>query len=258
MSGQVLEVPEGKYFSLHMLVSSDTADASGNLTISYTDGSTSLSEVRTSPYTSFLSILQGEIITSSYFTLNSTNGNHTHIFEYVGALNPSKTLSSVTLPDTSEDKARVHLFSMSLWEQSGLQIQYVRPTQKQETEGVQTIEIVIDNAGPAWIAGAGVEISISGSGIETVQPGYIKRLRPGDQKKVSIGVTGSGTIDGQVNFSGSLNETYSFENVKFGLEDYSSDLESIAKHESPEWFDDAKYGIFIRKLSSLFIVFTFY
>lgn len=250
MSGQILEVPEGKYFSLHMLVASDTASASGNLTISYTDGSSSLSEVRTSPYSTFLSVLVGEIITPSYFTTNSTNGNSSHIFEHISALDPSKTLSSVTLPDTSEDDARIHLFSVSLWEQSGLQIQYVRPTQKQETEGVQTIELVIDNAGPAWVSGAGVEISISGSGIETVQPGFIKRLRPGDQKRVNIGVTGSGTVNGQVTFKGSLNATYSFENVEFGLEDYSSNLESIAKHESPEWFDDAKYGIFIRKLFS--------
>ncbi|CAG8949483.1 hypothetical protein HYFRA_00007713 [Hymenoscyphus fraxineus] len=246
MSGQVVELPEGEYFSVHMLIASDTDSSIENVTFTYTDGSTALSEVRASPYSSFLSILSGEIISPSYFTHNSTNFNSTHIFEFIAAMDPMKTLSSVTLPDTSQkEDERIHLFSLSLWEQSGVQIQYVRPTQKQATEGVQTVELIIDNAGPAWISGAGVEVSIHGYGIRTVQPGYIKRLRPGDQKKINVGVTGCGTVNGSVTLKGSMNATFTYENVKFGLEDFSSDLDSIAKHESPDWFNEAKYGIFI-------------
>ncbi|TVY68953.1 Plasma alpha-L-fucosidase [Lachnellula suecica] len=245
MAGQTIPISESPYFSLHMLVSSDTDSAQANLTFEYTDGTTSLAEVRTSLYSTFLSILVGEIVGQSYFTTNSTNYNATHIFEYIGAVAPSKSLASITLPDTSNDTTRIHLFSMSLWKQSGVQIQYVRPTQKHESNKVQTVELLIDNSGPEWISGEGVEISISGPGIDTIEPGYIKRLRPGDQKKINVGVTGSGNVTASIQLKGSINATFSVDQVNFGLEEYSSDLDSLRNHESPDWFHESKYGIFL-------------
>lgn len=115
----------------------------------------------------------------------------------------------------------------------------MRPTQKHDAERVQTVEIVINSA-DTWISGDGVKISITGPGIETIEPGYIKRMRPGDQKKINVGVIGCGNITATVHLSGSINATYAIEAVEFGLEDYTSDLSSISKHESPDWFDDAK------------------
>jgi hypothetical protein len=43
-----------------------------------------------------------------------------------------------------------------------------------------------------------------------------------------------------------MNATFSAGNVSFGLVEYTSDLASLSTHESPEWFDQAKFGIFIR------------
>ncbi len=183
----------------------------------------------------------------SYFTINSTNFNTSHIFEYIGPVDPSKTLSSITLPDTSNDTARIHLFAVSLYKQTGVQVQFLRPTQKHGSDRVQTVEVVVDNAGPDWISGAGVEISITGPGIETISPGYIKRMRPGDQKKVNVGVIGCGNVTATVHLKGCMKATYVIENVKFGLEEYTSELSSLSNHESPDWYNDAKYGIFIRE-----------
>jgi hypothetical protein len=247
MAGQIVQVPESSYFGLHMLVSAETASVSGNLTLSYTDGTTSLAEVRGSPYSSFLSILVGEVSSQSYFTANATNFNYTQIYEYIGPLDTSKSLASITLPDTSNETSRIHLFSVSLWKQSGIQIQYVRPTQKHDsTRKVQTVELLVDNAGPEWISGEGVEISVSGPGIETAEPGYIKRLRPGDQKKVNVGIIGAGNGTASIHMKGSLNTTFSVDNMHLGLEQYSSGLDSLSKHESPDWFHESKYGIFLR------------
>lgn len=247
MTGQTLQVPEASYFGLHVLVSAETASVSGNLTFNYTDGTATRAEIRGSPYSSFLSILVGEISSQSYFTPNATNFNYTQIYEYIGALDSSKSLASVTLPDTSNETSRIHMFSMSLWKQSGIQIQYVRPSQKHDsTHTVQTIEVLVDNAGPEWISGEGVEISISAPGIKTCDPGYIKRLRPGDQKKVNVGITGAGNGTASVMMKGSLNRTFSVENVSFGLQNYSSALDSLSKHENPDWFHESKYGIFLR------------
>lgn len=245
MSGQQIEVPSASYFSLQMLVATESAGSSGNMTFEYTDGTTTLAEVRSNPYSSFLSILKGEVVMPSYYTVNTTNFNTSHIFEYVGPVDYTKTLSSITLPDTSNETSRIHMFSMSLVKQSGIEIQYVRPTQKHSGDRVQAVEVVINNSGPEWISGDGVVISIAGAGIQTITPGYIQRMRPGDQKKIDVQVIGCGNVTTTVTLSGSINATYTIGNVKFGLEDYSSELSSLSQHESPDWFGDAKFGIFI-------------
>lgn len=244
MSGQQIAVPSASYFSLQMLISTESAGTAGNMTFDYTDGSSTLAEVRANPYSSFLSILKGEIVMPSYYTINTTNFNTSHIFEYIGPLDPSKTLSSITLPDTSNETSRIHLFSMSLFKQTGIQVQFVRPTQKHRIDRVQQVEVVLNSA-DQWILGDGVQISITGAGIETVEPGYIKRMRPGDQKKVGVGVIGCGNVTATVVLTGSVNATYIIDGVKFGLEEYTSDLPSLSTHESPDWFDEAKFGIFI-------------
>lgn len=250
MAGQQIHVPSSSYFSLQMLLSAEFIGSSANMSFEYTDGTLVLTEVRTNPYSSFLSILKGEIVMPSYFTNNDTNFNTSHIFEYIGPLDPSKTLASITLPDTSNEISRIHLFSISLNKQSSVQVQFIRPTQKHDSNQVQTIELIINNSGPQWISGGGSEVSITGPGIQTVQPGYIKRLRPGDQKKINVGVIGSGNVTAQIHFTGSMNATFSADGVSFGLEEYTSELASLSSHESPEWFDQAKFGIFIRKSRS--------
>jgi alpha-L-fucosidase len=174
-----------------------------------------------------------------YYTDNDTNWNTTHIFEYIGVLNSSKTLASISLPDTSNTStgSRLHVFSMSLWKGDGIQIQNVRPTQKTSGDRVQTVEVLVNNAGTEWIAGEGVNISIKAPGIMTVEPAIIKRLRPGDQKKVKISVIGCGSVSGDIVFTGSMNKTYPFEATNFGLEEFTSELSSLTLHESPDWFD---------------------
>ena len=54
MSGQQIDVPAASYFSLQMLISSDSGSASGNMTLDYTDGTSTLAEVRTNAYSTFL------------------------------------------------------------------------------------------------------------------------------------------------------------------------------------------------------------
>lgn len=246
MAGQTIVLPSANYFSLQMLVTGDTDSVSGDMTFHYSDNTTATAEVRSEPFYSFLTIYKGEIILPSYYTSNDTNFNTSNIFEYVGPLDHTKKLESITLPDTSNTtESRLHLFSMTLGLGSGIGIQYVRPTQKFDENGAQVVEVTVNNAGSSWISGSGVEISIDGPGIKTNTLGKILRLAPGDQKKINVGVTGSGNVTGTVTMSGVLNSTSTFQNVKFGLRNWTSDLETLNFHESPEWFDDAKFGIFI-------------
>lgn len=48
------------------------------------------------------------------------------------------------------------------------------------------MEVIINKVGSDWVlANNSVKVEISSPGYKTVVPGYIKRLQPGDQAKVS-------------------------------------------------------------------------
>lgn len=247
--GQNISVIPAKYFSASMLVTSDveSATVSGNLTYHYSDNTTSTSELRSQPWFSFLTMDRGEILFPYRYTANGTNYNISTIFEYTGALTPGKTLTSISLPSTANTTTgRLHVFSISLWKGSNVQVQSVRPTQKWSGNGTPIVEVTLNNAGNECLSGSGLKISIAGGNVSTIDSGSLKRLCPGDQKRVDIGVIGksSGSIS-VVLKDGNHEQTTAFNNIEIGLTSYTSDLESLAKHESPDWFDDAKFGIFI-------------
>lgn len=250
----------GKPFSLNMLIANDLRDAivSYNLTYIYTDGTTALAEMRALSFFTFLTSTHGEIISPFTWTPQGKDWNTSQIFEFTGSLDPTKTLAAVQLPVANNATVgRVHVFSMSVWESeatSPVQIQTVRPTQKWTTAGSQVVEITINNIGTECVSGSGLAVSLKGSGVTTVEQGSLKRLCPGDQKRIDVGVTGdANAATVAVTLSGTkINQTTSFANLDFGFENFTTDLTSLGKHESPQWFDDAKFGIMIHCRSSFF------
>lgn len=173
----------------------------------------------------------------------------THIFERTASIPSGKDLTSITLPTTTNStEGRLHVFAVSLWKGSSLEVQSVRPTQKWLESGAQAVEVTVNNAGTECVAGDGLNVTISGVGIKTVTQGVIKRLCPGDQKTITVGVEGSPnkTISAQVLLDDGVSPSkVAVDGLDFGLLTWTSDLGVLAKHESPEWFDDAKFGIFI-------------
>ncbi|PWY77331.1 alpha-L-fucosidase [Aspergillus sclerotioniger CBS 115572] len=250
--GQTITVPGDQYFSASMLVTSDVelSTVSGNVTYTYSDNSTLVSELRSLPWWAFLTINRGEIIFPYRYTASETNFNTSHIFEYTAALDSSKTLRSITLPvTTNTTTGRLHVFSVSLWESpvSSAQVQFIRPTQKWTESGNQVVEVTINNPGSECISGSGIAVSLNMSGIQTIEPGYIRRLCPGDQKRVNIGVNGTanGTATVILDYTHSTqHQTYAHP-LSLGLTEWTSDLSSLSQHESPQWFDNAKFGIMI-------------
>ncbi|ORY63067.1 alpha-L-fucosidase [Pseudomassariella vexata] len=250
-NGQTIAVPNDAYFSASFLVAADLElySVSANVTFTYTDNTTSLYELRSLSFFNFLTINRGEIIYPYRFTENGTNYNSTHIFERTSSLENGKTLSSITLPTTANaTEGRLHVFAISLWKGSSVNVQAVRPTQKWLANGTQAVEVTVNNAGSECVSGDGLKVSLAGTGFKTVLPGSVKRLCPGDQKVVTVGVDGSskGPVPVDVAISqASSNQTVRFQNVEIGLTSWTSDPDNLARHESPEWFDGAKYGIFI-------------
>ncbi|KAF2091496.1 glycoside hydrolase family 29 protein [Saccharata proteae CBS 121410] len=248
--GQVIEVPADNYLSAQLLIASDLRDTivSANFTFEYADNTTSTSEVRAEPWWAFLTLYKGEIIMPFRYTSNDTNTNTTHIYEWTVPLDPAKRLTSITFPQTTNvTTGRMHVFALSLGRTSGVQVQNVRATQKQGEIKSQVVEVTVNNAGPDWVHGAGITVSLDAPGVQTVKPGKIKRLRPGDQKKVNVEVIGSANHTTAIVALSSSNGTTKFEypGMDFGLKNYTESLDSLTLHESPDWFNDAKFGIMI-------------
>lgn len=249
--------PGSRPFSLSMLVANDARDAvaSHDLTYVYSDGTEAPAELRALSFFSWLTLTRGELISPFTWTATGKDWNTSQIFEFTGYLDPARTLEAVRLPVADNATVgRVHVFSMSLVVGAdasaggvAVEVQSVRPTQKWTDAGNQVVEITVNNAGSECVSGSGLTVSLEGLGVTTAETGSVKRLCPGDQKRVNIGVSGSANSTAvAVTLSGaSINQTASFPGVNIGFEGFTADLDSLAKHESPEWFDNAKYGIFI-------------
>ena len=255
-AGQTITLPRPlSAFSVSFLHSSDLRKKTvlGNISFTYTDGTTSTAELRSEPWWAFLAINRGEIVYPRFFTGNGTNGNTSHVYELEAGTSPGKMLRSITLPDRANvTEGRIHVFAVSVWEggeRRGVHVQSVRPTQKWvdvDGERAQAVEVLVNNAGSTCVHGDGLSVSVRGGGVETVQPGHIKRLCPGDQKTVTVAVTGSGACDVDVDIEyQSIRTTRTLSNVDFGLTAWTSAEPNLARHQSPQWFSDAKFGIFI-------------
>lgn len=261
---QTIPIPNNgstaKPFSLNMLVANDLRDAivSYNLTYIYTDGTMALAELRALSFFNWLTITHGEIISPFTWTPEGKDWNTSQIFEFTGSLDPSKTLASVQLPMANNATVgRIHVFSLSVWSGetadpaapgASVEVQTVRPTQKWTEAGNQVVEVTLNNLGGDCVSGSGLSVSLEGPGVSTVESGSLKRLCAGDQKRVNVGVTGSAansTVKVALSSANVTQTTTAFSGLTFGFENYTTDLDSIGKHESPQWFDDAKFGIMI-------------
>lgn len=89
--------------------------------------------------------------------------------------------------------------------------------------------------------------------LETVKPARVKRLRPGDSAIVQVGVenkhgveAGSkGPATAVAHWGGGHGAASKTVTATYGIPSYNATPESVNTHEAPEWFRDAKLGIFI-------------
>lgn len=126
-----------------------------------------------------------------------------------------------------------------------LDVQYARSTKMwmEGTNKTQIFQVTVNNVGNEWVlANNSVKVTISASGLNTVIPGVINRLRPGDQAIVQVGVENTdGTVEGTTGEATALIQgtgidvRYTFD-ATFGIPQYEPTFESIYSHEAPMWF----------------------
>lgn len=92
--------------------------------------------------------------------------------------------------------------------------------------------------------------------MELVRPGTLVRLAPGQAAAVQVGVKNKAGVARGTTCSATLKATWgarygtaqttsSTVSGKCGFGNYTADKSSIDWHSSPDWYNDAKFGIFI-------------
>lgn len=250
-AGQTVPVPPStSYFSASLLLVSDVRSStlSENITLVYSDNSTSTTEVRAPAFWWFLTLRRGEITLPYFFTNNGTNGNASEIYETHVPIERGKELRAVVLPDaTNSTTGRLHLFSLSLWDagDSGIGIQTIRPTQKWDEAGHQLVEVIANHHGDKCVSD--MTVSVDAPRVHTPTPVLVKRFCPGDQKNILVPVEGTGNSPATVTVKVPNHQPIrvDFPDVTIGLREWTAAADSLVEHEAPQWYDGAKFGIFI-------------
>ena len=121
------------------------------------------------------------------------------------------------------------------------------------TTSTQIVQVTVQNTGTAWVSPAHPAImKVIATGVTTVTQGLITELGPGEETNVEIGIqhTSSiangtreaGSVTGQI--SGGQSITYNL-TLTVGVPAYSATNASLTQHQSPDWYNNAKFGIFI-------------
>ena len=257
-TGQILQVPRGRYSSVQMLAAAETAQATGFVNATYSDNSTTSGPILVDPFWDWPYPYGGDIIFPYYYSNSTIDYNRSMIFLRTNWLDSTKELVSLQLPNVTKGSnnepggasqdTRLHIFSVSLLpaNSSGidLKVRYARSTQMwmEGTNKTQIVEVTVDNTGTEWIlANQSVRVNVDSPGLSTVVQGVINRLRPGDQARVQIGVVNKpGVVEGStgpatVQISGAGVNTASTFNATYGIAPYTPDYSSIYSHETPQW-----------------------
>jgi alpha-L-fucosidase len=137
-----------------------------------------------------------------------------------------------------------------------LSIVDARSTTKEQTLNgtrVQIVEATIENDDVRWIRpNAPATVSVQVSGARTVAPATISWLAPGERAFVEIGIANDPGVAAGTKATGKIVTQWSGSDAAtldtplvLGVAPYTSDPASLQTHEAPDWFNDAKFGIFI-------------
>ncbi|KAG6888215.1 hypothetical protein C0995_009750 [Termitomyces sp. Mi166 len=208
-----------------------------------------------------------ETLRPYHFENNGTtkNLNSTQIYQWSTSVFSEQALKSITFPHVGSSQ-RLHLFAISLTPSTppsnnfgpALSVRQARFTTRWEfINGIraQAVEVTLANLLPAFALSpetsvhSEVLVSIEGPGIKTVSPGSIYRIVPSDQARVDVFVTGSKAGEQATvhlrdtrGMDLGLSEGWAMAPL---IEEWTPDAAVLGMHETPSWWNGAKFGIFI-------------
>ncbi|EUC64021.1 alpha-L-fucosidase [Rhizoctonia solani AG-3 Rhs1AP] len=280
VAAQVVSVPPGRYHAVHALLAAEKNNiGQGNITVNYTDGTSITIGVVAPAYFQTNNPSNGPIWTPYHYanttilTPEGINYNETWIFTFQAGLDNSKIVQSIQLPTAKTPV--MHFFAITLYgtppaqtpNTPVLNVQYARSTTKWAQSNysanavpdpaTQIFEVALDNLAPmdastsTWLNG-NYSVVIEGQGLKTYRPYSLRRLRSGDQVVMKIGVRNSFKVPTKTKGRVIVKDTHgkaAFKSEEYdftaGIPDYKPADASLSQHEASDWFDEAKFGIFI-------------
>jgi alpha-L-fucosidase len=255
--GQRIDLPPGRYLSAVFLTSGSYGDASGKATVHYADGSTSTAGLGGADWDA-----AGGSLSAPYrYAPDGSKDEHgVGIGTSEVWTDPRREAVAITLPVTNPaeaGKASLHVFALTLQPAAqgrALTLRDAHSTNSLlESSGAQSVEATVVNAGTvAILTGDEVSVRVDVPGARTVEPARVRRLDPGEQARVRVGIrnrpgTAPGTQrDGSVSVHGPGGQVTSRQSgLTLGVADYQPTEASLDGHQAPYWFQSAKFGIFI-------------
>ena len=122
---------------------------------------------------------------------------------------------------------------------------------------MQIIELFVENTHPTKFLTKrhDLKVTVESEYIETVQPGTVTRLAPGQKALIQVGVKNKAGVkdgskcDGKVVARYGAGKCNRFSEAKLcglcGIGSYDATEDDLLAHRTPDWFDNIKYGIFI-------------
>lgn len=257
--GQTIPLPKKRYHTAHFLLAASTpmptaGVAGGPATVHYADGSTSSAELAMGDWLNAGGVIN---VPHEYGPDGNPTTDPASIFTTNVWLDPSKEAVSVTLPTTSPvgpENSSLHVFSMSVQPAvsgAAVRVSNARSTTKvmPDNNRLQSFEATVTNVGDRWITERNRAFAYAiAPGAVTVEPARIHRLAPGEEIRVRIGVLSRAEgkqVNGAVRVDGFGVHGSQASEFTLGVPDYEATDESLGKHQSPYWYDDAKFGYFV-------------
>ncbi|KAF7362678.1 Glycoside hydrolase [Mycena venus] len=279
-NGQILELETPTYVhELHMVYSGDASGSAhefvANFMLNFADNSTQQLQLYAKNWWRWPILNWGVIRTPYSFIANGTakNYNQSQIYQWSTSIPSEQPLASITLPPVNTAH-RLHLFAMAVspsvpsTAKPALAIRRARFTTRWDTvksARAQAVEVTLANmlpsasfstlnstASPRALAITSPHtIELTGPGITTLAKGTVKRLVPGDQARVDVfvsntnsAVKGTATVVvrdalGRVVLS---SDGWAMAPL---VETWTAEKEVLERHETPSWWNGAKFGIFI-------------
>ncbi|KAG2123005.1 glycoside hydrolase family 29 protein [Suillus cothurnatus] len=270
--GQVVELSKATYIhELHIVYAGDNSGGtSGTFSLNYADNSVKYLQFTGKGWWKWPILDWGEIQTPYHFEGYSSykNWNSSQIFQISLSVPSRAPLESITLPNTSSTLNRFHIFALSVTPSfeptSGLLAPQLSvrsakfSTKWEDVNGqrAQVVAITLANLLPGSYATSSnasinsqYEISVVGEGVSTVTPGLVYRLVPADQARVDVlvlnnGGTGNATVTIKDELGNIVGTSEGWPIVPLRTE-WTADADVLSTHETPTWWNQAKYGIFI-------------
>ncbi|KAF7317479.1 Glycoside hydrolase family 29 protein [Mycena kentingensis (nom. inval.)] len=284
-SGQVLALDEPTYVhELHMVYAGDPSGSThefvATFALNFEDNTTQQLQLYAKNWWRW-PILNWGVIRTPYSYQNPNNltsppipknFNQSQIYQWSSAVPSEARLVSVTLPALNNAR-RLHLFAMSITpcaatpqSSPALAIRRARFTNRWEDVGgrtrAQAVAVTLANLLPTAsgnASGAALKsphtIELAGGGISTVQAGVVNRLVPGDQARVDVLIAADRGAGDESSVEVIVKDSRGMLVLRSALppgtemsefvQSWTPDVGSLEKHETPTWWNKAKFGIFI-------------